>query len=130
MPRTRSSGAPFPFHVPSEAMGRCFGVSKLYERGLRLSRQDCRVVRVHGYKGPLNRAAPGVAKATRFLGNLLTHVLVKVDGKYIDWTARQFDSRSPYPLVMTPRELRALWQRVERASLEKESIREREKEKE
>src|SRR5688500_13864507 len=27
------------------------------------------------------------------------HVVVRVDGVYVDWTARQFDTEAPFPLV-------------------------------
>lgn len=100
---------PFLFHIPNKALGNCLGASIAYEKGLRQSGRAYREVTVNGYKGLLAHADPDAERAIRGRRKYIIHRLTKTGGRYIDWTARQFDKRVPYPLVMTRRELQALW---------------------
>ena len=101
--------SPFLFHIPNEAAGECLRAARAYEQGLRLSGQNYQAITVNGYKGSLDHADPDTARATIGRRKYIIHRLTKTGNRYVDWTARQFDARVSYPLVMMRRELRALW---------------------
>jgi hypothetical protein len=110
---------PFYFYIPRLASDKCLSASNVYERGLQLSGQNYRKITVHGYKGSLKYAEVDTAAAIKGRRKYIWHRLTKVGSRYVDWTARQFDSRVPYPLIVGLKELRRLWQHVEDTTIER-----------
>ena len=103
----------FLFHIPSEAAGKCLGAAIVYEKGLHLESQSYERITVHGYKGSLTHAEPNTARAIKGKRKYIWHRLTKIGNHYVDWTARQFDSHTPYPLVMELKELQKFWKHIE-----------------
>ncbi len=104
---------PFLFHIPGKASGNCLGAAMAYEKGLRQAGLRYQEVMVVEYRGSLSHANTDTARGIKGRRKYIWHRLTRVGERYVDWSARQFDSRTPYPLVMGLAELQSLWRRVE-----------------
>ena len=56
------------------------------------------LIQVSRYDGDMSRCHPKWENAPR---EAVIHYLVRIDGKYVDWTRRQFDALAPIPVVVT-----------------------------
>ncbi|KKL87531.1 hypothetical protein LCGC14_1933800, partial [marine sediment metagenome] len=96
------------------AFGRCADVSQdfvdfLRERGIQANR-----VKTFGYKGTLARADYRWQELRTRRGKKvgkenIGHYMVRVGDRYIDWSAKQFDTDAPFPAIYTKEEVASLW---------------------
>jgi hypothetical protein len=82
---------------PKRAKGKCGLVS--YEFVRHLDACDIESLSVEMI-GAVGKTAPPFPMFNP--GDLIVHTVVLVDGKYVDWSARQFDPTADHPSIIEP----------------------------
>lgn len=101
------------FARPRLAFNRCKGASLALERDLREAGFDARVLRLSGFQGAVDDRFT-LSSWRNMRPFYWIHYVVEVDGEIFDPTARQFDSRSDFPMIGTRDDINDHWMEIER----------------